>query len=207
MFLYVMSLVGVAVFAASGALAAGLKGYDLMGVAVRALVTALGGGTMRDLLLDRHPIVWMSDTAYLWVALGAAAAMPLYVRWFRPPDKTLLLADAVGLALFTINGAQLAEQQGLSGIQAVLMGVCTGVAGGVLRDVLARDTPLLFSAAEPLYATAAIIGASLYLALEKMDISTAGAAVLGMAVIAGLRFAAIFWDLRLPAFHVGSQER
>src|SRR5918998_745786 len=103
-----MDLLGVAVFAVSGALAAGRKSLDLLGVLVIAVVTAIGGGTIRDLLLNRHPIFWIADPTYLVVICIAAALTIVYVRLRAPPGNSLLVADALGLALFTITGAQIA---------------------------------------------------------------------------------------------------
>lgn len=206
MMLYALSLVGVAVFSASGALAAGRKRFDWIGVGVIAVVTAIGGGTLRDLLLDRHPIFWIADPAYLWVVLGAAVATLLYVRRRRPPASALLVADALGLALFTISGAQVAESQGLPGPIVVTMGAITGAAGGVLRDVLCNEVPLLFGPLDTLYATAAIAGASAYLGLQAAGVERATAALLGMGVVAGLRLAAIAWELRLPGARVYEEE-
>lgn len=108
MVLYILDLFGTAVFATSGALAAGRRGMDLFGVLVVAGVTALGGGTVRDLLLDRHPVFWIDDLAYLVVAIAAAGATFLYTVWFQPPGSLLLIADAFGLAIFTVVGAQVA---------------------------------------------------------------------------------------------------
>jgi uncharacterized membrane protein YeiH len=203
---YALSLLGVAVFAASGALAAGRKSFDWIGVGVIAVVTAIGGGTLRDLLLDRHPIFWIADTTYLWVVLAAAVATLLYVRRRRPPNGSLLVADALGLALFTISGAQVAESQGLPGLIVVTMGAITGAAGGVLRDVLCNEVPLLFGPSDTLYATAAIAGASAYLGLQAAGVERTLAALLGMGVVAGLRLAAIAWQLRLPGARVYGDE-
>jgi len=206
MILYGLSLVGVAVFAASGALAAGRKSFDLIGVFTIAVVTAIGGGTLRDLLLDRHPIFWIRDPSYLWVILASAALTLLYVRSRRPPRSALLVADALGLALFTISGAQVAEGRDLSGVVIVLMGTLTGVAGGVLRDVLCREIPLLFGPSDTLYATAAIAGATLYLVAQELGLARTPAALLGVAVVAGVRLAAIAWQLRLPGTRVAEEE-
>jgi uncharacterized membrane protein YeiH len=172
----------VGVFAASGALAAGRKSFDWIGVGVIAVVTAIGGGTLRDLLLDRHPIFWIADTTYLWVVLAAAVATLLYVRRRRPPNGSLLVADALGLALFTISGAQVAEAQGLPALIVVTMGAITGAAGGVLRDVLCNEVPLLFGRAT-LYATAAIAGAALPRP-QALEVERTSAALAGMGVIA-----------------------
>lgn len=201
MILYLLDLVGVAVFAISGAIAAGRKSFDLLGVALVATVTAIGGGTVRDVLLDRHPVFWIADPTYLLVILAAAALTVICARFRKPPHFALLVADAFGLALFTISGAQVAEAQSLSGIVVVLMGTITGTAGGLLRDVLSGEVPMLLRQAD-LYATAAIVGGTAYLLLETAGLEQTYAAFVGMAAVVGLRLAAILWKLRLPVFRM-----
>lgn len=207
MLLFVCNILGVVVFAASGALSAGRKGFDFVGVAVLAVVTALGGGTLRDVLLDRHPVFWIRETAYLWTALAAAGATVGYVRFRKPPWSALLIADALGLAFFTIIGAQVAEMHGHAGLVVVLMGAVTGVAGGVLRDVLSNEVPLLFRPTEPLYATAALAGATGYLLLQTAGLEANHASLCGMVLIAVMRLAAIFWRLRLPPVQVPEESQ
>ncbi|HEY9445816.1 MAG TPA: trimeric intracellular cation channel family protein [Burkholderiales bacterium] len=204
MLLKLLEFTGVGVFALSGALAAGRKSLDLLGVVVIATVTALGGGTLRDVLLDRHPVFWIADPAYLYVALATALLTLIYTRHFRPPDRSLAYADALGLALFTISGAQITERLGLHGAVVVLMGAITGVAGGMIRDILSAEIPLILRRGR-FYATAAIAGAVVYLLLQNFADRTL-AALLGMACIALLRIAAIHWDLRLPVYHVPEDE-
>jgi uncharacterized membrane protein YeiH len=206
MILYILSLIGVGVFAASGALAAGRKSFDLLGVIVISGVTAIGGGTLRDVLLDRHPIFWIADPMQLVVILAATALTLVYVRFRRPPWTALLVADALGLALFTISGTQVAEQRGLPGIIAVVMGTITGSAGGVVRDILSGEVPLLLRNTE-LYATASIAGSTVYLLAKAAGLGTTPAALFGMATVAALRLAAILWRLRLPVFQVPDEER
>ncbi len=195
---YVLELLGVGVFAISGVLAAGRKGLDVLGLAVIAIVTAIGGGTLRDLLLDRHPIFWIADTTYLWVILVATMVTIVYVRLWIATRRALLLADALGLAFFTIAGVQLSQQAGVSELIAVLMGTITGVAGGVFRDVLTAEIPLVLRPGR-LYATAALVGAASYVLLFRWGIAPDVAALVGMGATAGLRLAAIFWRLELPA--------
>ncbi len=130
-------------FAISGALTAGRKSMDLFGVVVVAVITAIGGGTVRDVLLDAHPVFWIQDPTYLIVILAATAATLLYARFRRPPQASLLVADAFGLAVFTFIGAQMAYSAGVSDLIVVLMGTITGVAGGVMRDVLCAEVPLI----------------------------------------------------------------
>ena len=196
--MHVIQFIGVAVFAVSGALTAGRKSLDLLGVVVIATVTAIGGGTLRDLLLDRHPVFWIAEPAYLYVVLAASLLTIAYTRRFPPPDRTLLIADALGLAFFSISGAQIAEAAGVVGIGAVIMGTMTGAAGGVVRDVLCAEIPLVLRPGQ-LYATTSITGIALYLVLQ--DALPAGVAALaGMACIAALRIASIIWDFTLPVF-------
>jgi uncharacterized membrane protein YeiH len=199
--LYVLDLVGVAVFAVSGALAAGRKELDLLGVVVLAALTAIGGGTLRDLLLNRHPVFWVADTRYLIVIIAAALLTVAYVRVLPVPGEALLVADALGLALFAISGAQIAEAAGYPAIVVVLMGTMTGVAGGVLRDVLTAQIPLILR--RDIYATAAIAGIALYLVLQAVGVRRSGAAAIGMLVVAVLRLLAIWRGLQLPVFRLG----
>lgn len=202
----VFSLAGVAIFAISGALTAGRKGFDIFGVLVIAIVTAIGGGTIRDLLLNR-PVFWTLDTRYLWVCTGAAALTLVYVRIQRPPMRMLLIADALGLALFTISGTQIAESAGASPGVAILMGGITGAAGGVLRDVLCAEVPMLMRDGE-LYATAALAGAIGYLLLMRVPgLEREHAAWLGMALVAAVRFAALRWSIRLPVVKLDDHHR
>jgi uncharacterized membrane protein YeiH len=205
MIIYFLDLLGVAVFAISGALAAGRKSLDLLGVLVIAVVTAIGGGTLRDLLLDRHPIFWIADPTYLIVISVAALLTLAYVRLRRPPGNWLLIADAFGLALFTIMGARIAESAGLSPLIVVLMGTMTGVAGGVLRDVLSAEVPLILR--RDIYATAAIAGASLYLVVQAIGFGPVAATATGVASIAVLRLLAILRGLRLPVFRLPEEPR
>jgi uncharacterized membrane protein YeiH len=195
-----LDLLGVAVFAISGALAAGRKNLDLLGVIVIAIVTAIGGGTMRDLLMDRDPVFWIADPAYRYVIFAAALGTVVYARYFDPPDRALAIADALGLAFFTISGARIAEAHGVPAPIVVIMGTLTGVAGGMLRDVLSAEIPMILRPGQ-LYATAAIIGASVYLLLQNF-LSRDLAALLAMSCAAALRFAAIFWGLTLPVFRL-----
>jgi uncharacterized membrane protein YeiH len=204
-YLYVLDLVGVAVFAISGALAAGRRRLDLIGVLALAAVTAVGGGTLRDLLLDRHPIFWLADARYLMVIIVAALATVLYVRWARVPGVTLDVADALGLALFSVAGTQVAERTGLPGLSCVLLGAVTGAAGGAIRDVLTAQVPLVLREGS-LYVSAAIAGTSLYVVLARLGLERPTAALAGMAVVAALRLAAIWWGLKLPVFEVRTAE-
>ncbi|HEX2167534.1 MAG TPA: trimeric intracellular cation channel family protein [Longimicrobiales bacterium] len=197
--LQLFDLLGVAVFAVSGALAAVRKRLDLLGVVVIAMVTAIGGGTTRDLLLNRA-VFWTTQPRYLYVILVSALLTVFWTRRLRPPDRALAFADALGLALFAISGAQIAERVGLTGIVCVIMGTITGVAGGMIRDVLTTEIPMVIRRGQ-IYATAAIAGIVAYLLLRSwFGLGEPIAALAGMVVIASLRISAIAWGWTLPVF-------
>ncbi|GLQ46576.1 membrane protein [Dyella lipolytica] len=199
MILYLLDLIGVAVFAVSGVLVAAHSQLDLLGGLALAALTAIGGGTLRDVLLNRHPIFWIRDTRYLLVILIAAALTMTYTALFPPPGNGLLIADALGLALFAISGAQIAEAAGLSPLIVVMMGAMTGTAGGMLRDVMSAHVPLIFQ--QDLYATAAIAGIVVYLLLQKLTVPRTWAISAGVAVILGMRLLAVVWGVHLPRLH------
>jgi len=203
--LYVLSQLGVAVFAISGALSAGRKRFDVFGVLVISVVTAIGGGTIRDLLLDRNPIFWIGDTMYLLTASVAGLLTIWYVRRRTFSLRWLLYADGLGLAFFTISGTRIAESTGVSPGVSVLMGCITGVAGGVIRDVLSAEVPMLLRDRE-LYATAAITGSVMYLAVTRwFEVPVPAAVIFGMFTIVALRFSSIWWKLRMPVIHIKDQ--
>lgn len=194
---YFLDLVGVAVFSASGVLAARDRDLDLFGVVTVAVLTAIGGGTLRDLLLDRHPIFWVTDQRYLVVIIIAALMTAAYLRVRPAPGRFLLWADAVGLAFFTLSGASLAAAAGFPPLVVIGMGTMTGVTGGMLRDVVTAHTPLIMK--REIYASAAIAGAATYLGLAWLAVPHAVAFGAGAAVVVGLRLLAIRYGLHLPS--------
>lgn len=194
----ILDFIGVGVFAVSGALAAGRKRLDVVGVIVIATVTAIGGGTLRDLLMNRT-IFWFIDPAYLIAIFVAAVLTMFYVRYRHPPERQLDIADAIGLAMFSISGARIAERGDLPELIVVVMAVITGTFGGVLRDVLCNDIPMILQRGR-IYASAVVAGATLYVVAQRLGLDRDAASYLGMATIAGVRLAAIWWDLRLPVF-------
>lgn len=196
--LQLIEFAGVAVFAISGALAAGRKSLDLLGVIVIAMVTATGGGTVRDLLLDRT-VFWIARPEFLVVIFGAALLTIPYVRYSRPPAKFLEIADALGLALFSIAGTRIALALDAGGLIAVVMGTITGAFGGVLRDVLCNEIPMILRKGQ-IYATAAIVGCAMLVVLDQLGVAGNVANVAGAAAVAVLRVAAITFDLTLPVF-------
>jgi uncharacterized membrane protein YeiH len=197
--LYWVGLVAVAVNALTGVLDSGRKQMDLIGALLVGVATALGGGTIRDLLLDRN-VFWVVDQTYLIVALGAGLLTFFAVRNRPLPPRLFLIPDAIGLALFTIVGTQIALQWHAPWLVASLMGVITGVVGGVLRDILCNDVPLVFLKGE-LYATAAWLGALSLIVLQEIGLSAVASAWVGMAVVLFLRLMAMRFHLTLPTLN------
>jgi uncharacterized membrane protein YeiH len=197
----IFTLAGVAVFAASGALAAARHALDPIGVLVLALVTATGGGTLRDVLMDRHPIFWISDPSFVGVSALAAALTWAWLRKFPAPERALQYADAIGLAFFSIAGARIAQVAGEGPFIATLMGAITGCAGGLIRDVLVAEVPLIFRQSE-LYVTACVAGIVLYFGTEALGLPSQWAGALGIAAIALIRLASIRWTITLPVLRL-----
>ena len=196
--LYWVGLAAVAVNALTGVLDAGRKKMDLVGVTMVGCATALGGGTVRDLLLDR-PVFWIGDQTYLVVALVTTLAVFFAVRGLRLPPRLFLIPDAVGLALFTIVGTQVALEWQAPWLVASLLGVITGVVGGVLRDVLCNEVPLVFVRGE-LYASAAWFGALVLVGLQSLGVSPVAAAWSGMAAVLVARLLAMAYRITLPTY-------
>lgn len=196
--LYWVGLVAVAVSALTGVLDSGRKQMDLIGAVLVGVATALGGGTVRDLLLDRN-VFWVVDQTYLVIALAAGIVTFFAVRNRPLPPRLFLIPDAIGLALFTIVGTQIALQWHAPWLVASLMGVTTGVVGGVLRDILCNDVPLVFLKGE-LYASAAWIGALALIGMQEAGVSAIASAWVAMAIVLGLRLGAMRFHLTLPAF-------
>ncbi|MFB4370124.1 MULTISPECIES: trimeric intracellular cation channel family protein [unclassified Pseudomonas] len=202
---YLADLFGVAVFAITGALMAGRKSMDLFGVLVIAIITALGGGTLRDVILDNHPVSWIRNDTYILVATLAALGTVIWVRMTRPiHEKGLLIADAFGLAVFTVIGTEVALQHAMPSSTAVIMGIMTGVAGGVMRDVICNEIPLIFK--KEIYATACLAGAVTFVLLRMLETPHWLDTGVAMLVVLGIRLAAIRWRFSLPSFHLLDRE-
>ncbi|NQD81405.1 trimeric intracellular cation channel family protein, partial [Pseudomonas sp. CrR14] len=186
---YLADLFGVAVFAITGALMAGRKSMDLFGVLVIAIITALGGGTLRDVILDNHPVSWIRNDTYILVASLAAVGTVIWVRLTRPiHEKGLLIADAFGLAVFTVIGTEVALQYAMPSSTAVIMGIMTGVAGGVMRDVICNEIPLIFK--KEIYATACLAGAVTFVLMRMLETPHWLDTGISMLVVLAIRLAA-----------------
>jgi uncharacterized membrane protein YeiH len=196
--IYGLDLFGVAVFAVSGSLAAGRKRMDVFGVIVLGLVTALGGGSLRDTLLDAGPVFWVDDPVYLFVAVASSLLTFMAVRAISIPWRGLLISDAFGLAVFMAIGTSKALTITGSASVSIVMGVMTGVAGGMLRDVLSAEVPLILR--KEVYATAALCGSLTYVILIPLGMQEILSLIFAATVTLCIRLAAIHWGFALPVF-------
>jgi uncharacterized membrane protein YeiH len=197
---YYLEHFAVSTAAITGVLAARGKQVDLFAVIVLALVTAFGGGTIRDLLLGAHPVFWIAGPEFLLNAVLTAVMVFFLVRFRELPLTVLQVADAFALALFTMVGARKGLSFAVDPSIAVLMGVMTGVAGGMLRDLLIGEIPLVFRREIYLYATAAFLGASFFVLLVRWSDNAQLNMILGTSVTLVLRLAGIKWRIGLPLF-------
>jgi len=190
-------LIGCGIFAISGALMAYQQKMDGVGVLVLASVTAIGGGTLRDLLLN-VPVFWIHETSYIYAITLSSFIAILWINSSKKlPEKALEFADALGLALFVVMGTAKALSTGVPPLTAVIMGTMTGCFGGMIRDVLANEIPLIFR--KELYAACCIAGASAYVLLLDYFSSTISA-IAAFTIILLLRLMAIKWQLMIPVF-------
>ena len=196
--LYWVGMAAVAVNALTGVLDAGRKKMDLVGVIMVGCATALGGGTVRDVLLDRT-VFWINDPVYLIVAVITTVVVFFVVRNLHLPPRLFLLPDSIGLALFTVAGTQIALDWQVHWLVATLLGVITGVVGGVLRDVLCNDVPLIFVRGE-LYASAAWLGAVALVGMQTAGIDQVAAVWVAMALVVAARLGAMWFRITLPTY-------
>lgn len=197
--LLLVSVVGTVAFALSGVMAAAEAGMDWLGGLVLAAMSAIGGGTIRDLLIGDE-VFWVVDEWPLTVSLVAAAGTILVLR-IRPtidPRRAawFVASDAVGLGAFVVVGTSIALESGASNLVAVLMGVVTGVGGGILRDISARRMPIVFVG--EIYAVAGLIGALLHLGLVESSAGDVAELWVPLATVVAVRAATVRWSLRLP---------
>lgn len=197
--LHWIDLAGVGVFAIAGTLMAYKKHMDGFGVVVLASVTAVGGGTLRDMILDL-PVFWVQDSSFFYVIILAAFSTIIWLRTRNTfPLKYLFFADAIGLAFFNVMGLQKALTYGASPLIAIALGTMTGVFGGLIRDVICREIPLVLRG--ELYATTCVLGGAVYILCMYLNINTPVCMLAGFCVTLSLRLCAMKWNWHLPVFN------
>lgn len=195
----ILDLLGTASFAVSGALFAIHKKMDPFGVFIIAFVTAVGGGTLRDILIDRNPVAWMDNLAYVYtISISVIAAIILRNK-IGYLSKSLFLFDTIGLGIFTIIGTELGVQNNLHPIISVSLGMITATFGGVIRDTLSNEIPLIFH--KEIYATACMVGATAFLILNKFGIDHNVNYIITASIVIIIRLIAVKYKLTLPTFY------
>ena len=198
-FVIALEVLGVIAFALSGVIEAARKHFDLVGVVMVSFVTAFGGGTLRDVLLDRKPFFWVEQEFWVWALIGLALALPFFfrARHIELTERAILVPDAIGLGIFTAGGTHIALELGSSPLVSVLMGVITAVVGGVFRDVLVNEVPRAFHDHQP-YAVVAFAGGWVVVLLDALAVPTSITLLVGTSSIILVRMLAIKfgWELK-----------
>lgn len=195
----IIEILGILAFAVSGLVEARRKDMDMVGIFTVSFITAFGGGTLRDLLLDKRPLFWVEHQEYSLLVFCLALVITPFIRFFhlRLTERLLVTADALGLGLFSVLGTAQAQQAGMPIFVCVMMGVITGIFGGVLRDVICNEIPMVFRRGQ-LYATCAFVGCWCYLVLAALDASETLSLAAGIFLTVAVRMAAVRFNLRLP---------
>lgn len=199
--LTVADFVGILAFALAGILACAGKKVDPVGVFVMAFTTAFGGGILRDIIIDARPFYWVAHTEYVWMVLGLSFIAPALLRKFSEHQAYTVFVwlDAVGLGFFCTGGTLLSLTMGMPALPAVLLGVCTGIFGGLIRDVFLNKLPMVLSDSQP-YASAGFLGSWLLLGLVRLDIGDTTAIWISSVVIVAVRMFCWYKQLNIIAY-------
>ncbi len=195
---YSLDILGTIAFAISGTLAAIHKKLDPFGVFIIAFVTAIGGGTLRDILIDRNPVNWMQDLNYVYAIIGATLFAIIIRKKIEYLSTSLFLFDTIGLGIFTIIGTEIGIQQGFHPIISIILGTITATFGGVIRDILCNEIPVIFK--KEIYASACIAGAITFIILSNLEINTNTNYIITVLIVICIRLIAVKFKLRLPTF-------
>ncbi len=196
MFYFIIDILGTIAFAISGVLVAMEKKLDLFGVVIIAFVTAIGGGTLRDILIGNTPVVWMRESVYLYTILGTVVVAIIFVNQLKYLRKTLFLFDTIGIGLFTMVGIEKGLSAELMPVICIILGTITASFGGVIRDILCNEIPVIFR--KEIYATACIIGGGCYFLLMLLPIDAAYAYLTAILIIIVIRILAVRFRIALP---------
>ena len=198
--LYLLDMVGVIACAIAGTLLAQHKGFDIAGCILVSMVNAIGGGTLRDMALDRHPLFWMTDLSYVIVITITSLILQIFFHLYHKIDNALKLFDAIGLAAFSVIGFKLALNQDMSPVIAIMMGVWTAIIGGMLRDIICNEIPLVLQ--REIYISASIAGSVTYLLLDNLGLDAGVNEFAMLGVIFAVRMLALRFDWHLPSIRL-----
>lgn len=199
MFYFIIDILGTIAFAISGVLVAIDKKLDLFGVFIIAFVTSVGGGTLRDLLIGSTPVLWLRDPIYLYTIFGAVVFAVIFRTRLKYIRKSLFLFDTIGIGLYTMVGIERGIVAGLSSVMCIGLGTITACFGGVIRDILCNEIPVLFR--REIYATACIVGGLGYFLLRKLPFDDAYAFMAGIIIVIGFRLIAVRFKIALPSIY------
>jgi uncharacterized membrane protein YeiH len=197
-FQYTLELLGTFFFAISGALAIQDEHNDLFGAGFTGFVTAIGGGTLRDIMLGSYPLVWIGDPNFLYAIIAGVLMAYFFYNFLIRLRRTFLFFDTLGISFFTILGVEKALSLGVNPEIAAIMGMFSAIMGGVIRDVLTNETPVLFR--KEIYATACLVGAIVYLILYRLDVDRDINLAVSIMLIFIIRVVAVKFKLALPSF-------
>jgi uncharacterized membrane protein YeiH len=193
-----IGVIGVVAFAISGALSAMHKKFDPFGVFIIAFATAVGGGTMRDVLIGK-PVFWLVEPVYIYVIIAGTILAIVFRTKLNYLRKTLLLFDTIGLGLYTIIGVEIGLEADLKYVSCIALGTLTGAFGGVVRDILINEVPVIFQ--REIYATVSIVGGSVYIMLSTFNLPPVYLQILPALLIMAIRFLVIYYKIALPTIY------
>lgn len=195
--IFVFDMIGIIACSMSGTILAQHKNFDVFGCILVSMVTAIGGGTVRDVILDRNPMFWMVDMSYLTVITITSLVFQIFFHpQSRHVDKLLKLFDTIGLAAFTLIGIKVAQSMGANIPVSLLLGVITIIVGGIIRDMICNEIPLVLQ--QEIYITAALLGGSLYFVLQWLGVYVWITEIATMVTIFTIRMLAIIYDWKFP---------
>jgi len=200
---YILMMIGTFALSISGSLTSMEKRFDFFGVFIIAFVTAVGGGTLRDMLIERE-VFWLNDASYLYIIIAGSIFAMVFRKKLNYLRNFLLLFDTIGLALFTILGAEIGLAHDLDFINCVTLATITGVVGGIFRDVLVNEIPVIFK--KEIYATISIAGASLFLVLRYIDFNNTATHLVPVFLIIIIRLIVVRFEISLPSIYRKDQK-
>lgn len=200
---FVLDLLGTIAFAISGALAAMNRRLDLFGIFIIAFVTAIGGGTVRDILIGSTPVTWMENTLYIYLIGVVTIFAIIFRRKLNHLKTSLFLFDTIGLGVFTITGVEMGIQNDLNPIISITLGAMTGTFGGVIRDILCNEIPVIFR--KEIYATACIIGGLAFVILHQLRVDTDVIYIVTSLTVILIRLVVVKYHISLPSFYFSSE--
>jgi uncharacterized membrane protein YeiH len=199
MFYFTIDILGTIAFAISGVMVAMDKRLDMFGVFIIAFVTAIGGGTLRDVLIGNTPLIWLQETVYLFTIIGSVVFAILFRKQLKYVRRSLFLFDTIGIGLYTMVGIQKGLSIGLAPVMCIGLGTITASFGGVIRDILCNEIPVIFR--KEIYATACIMGGLGYFLLEKLPLNDTYPYIGGIIIVIGIRLLAVKFKIALPSIY------